>query len=282
MSVQRGKGKRAPGSFPRAVPSPIVNIAEKRNEREALQPNRKVGLFLACPTASGKVNFSTAIGFGKAMASSSVPECPFRFTIHTEVQKRPVDYARNCIVKTFMEKSDDDWLVMVDEDQVLPDNWWELCMVRDADVVGALTPVWVANMDPEAMYRVNNYGVDDQNRCYNLPVPPDEMKQPYRVPIVGTGLIAIRRRVFAPKPHGLGDSPFYFTYLDSRKVQGGEDVNFSVDCNRLGFTLAVHPVVWSDHMKEIPLRQVDVWYRARRAAEIAGKELTQAQRISIG
>jgi hypothetical protein len=99
---------------------------------------------------------------------------------------------------------------------------------------------------------------------------------------VGTGLIAIRRRVFAPKPSGLGDSPFYFTFLEDRKVQGGEDVNFSVDANRAGFVLAVHPQVKSDHLKEIPLNQVEVYYRARKALELAGKEITPEQRVSIG
>lgn len=263
------------------MPAPIVKIEGSSDDRKSINPGRKTGLFLACPTASGKMNFTIGMGFGRAMASQTLPECPFRFTIHVEVQKRPVDYARNMIVKAFME-SDDDWLVMVDEDQILPDNWWHLCTVSDADIVGALTPVWVSNMDPETMLRVNNYGVDDQNRCYNLPAPDDSVKQPYRVPIVGTGLIAIRRRVFAPKPSGLGDSPFYFTFMDDRKIRGGEDVNFSVDANRAGFTLAVHPGVRSDHLKEIPLSQVESYYRARKAAELAGKEITPEQRVSIG
>ena len=282
MAVNRGAKKHTPAGFPSSQPGPVVNIAEYRTRRDALQPGRKPGIFLAIPTVSGRVNFSAAMTFGKAMASSHLEECPFRFTIHVEVQKRPVDYARNCIVKQFLHNSDDDWLVMADEDQLIPDNWWNLCTVRDADVVGGLTPVWVGNKDPEAMLRVNNYGVDEQNRCYNLPVPENTGGQPYRVPIVGTGLIAIRRRVFAPKPAGVGDTPFYFTFEDDRRIRGGEDVNFSVECNRAGFVLAVHPGVWSDHMKELPLMQVERYYKARSEMEKAGRQLTQAQRISIG
>jgi hypothetical protein len=220
--------------------------------------------------------------FARAMASNSVAECPFRFVVHVEPGKRGADYARNSIVRTFLQDSDCDWLMMIDQDEAVPDNFWQLCVVSDADVVSALTHVWVGNMDPEAMLRVNNYGVDAQGRCYNLPIPPDDAKQPYRVPIVGTGCIAIRRRVFAPPPAGVGATPFYFTHESDRKVRGGEDINFSVECNRAGFMLAVHPGVWFDHVKELSLRQVEAYYRARKAMEDAGKQSTDLQRLSIG
>jgi len=269
-------------SFPSSAPAPIVNIAERRSQREALQPNRKTGVFIAVPSEGGDHNFSLSMLFGRAMISSVTPECPFHFTIHSEVGKRAIDYARNEIVKRFLNESDADWLVMIDNDQVVPDNFWQLCTVRDADAVGALTYVWVANGPPEAMLRVNNYGVDAKNQCYNLQIPDRSVTQPYRVPILGTGCVAIRRRVFAPRPNGLGDSPFYFTHLPTRKVMGGEDVNFSVDCQRAGFVLAVHPGVWCDHMKTLPLGQLETWYQARKAMELAGKQTTDEMRISIG
>lgn len=269
-------------SFPASAPSPVVNIAERRSRREGLQPGRKTTIMLAVPTVSGRVNFSIALAFSRAMASNAIPECPYHFITHVEVGKRPIDYARNCMVKTFIEATDADWLLMIDDDQVVPDDFWRLCTVSDADVVSGLTPVWVGNMDPEAMLRVNNYGVDEENRCYNLPIPDASVKQPYRVPIVGTGCIAVRRRVFAPKPNGVGLNPFYFTFTDERKVRGGEDINFSVECNRAGFVLAVHPGVWFDHMKELSLCQVRSYYDARHKMELSGKQLTDQQRLSVG
>ena len=278
----RVRHQKASRSISAKQPAPIVNIADRRMVRDALQANRKQGVFVAVPTVNGSVNFSIAMLFGRAMASTSVAECPFNFTIHAEVGKRGIDYARNCIVQTFMQESDADWLVMVDADQVVPDNFWQLCMVRDADVVSAVVPVWVANMDPETMLRVNNYGLDAEHRCYNLPIPPPENVQPYRVPIVGTGCIAIRRRVFAPKPAGVGLTPFYFTHLPDRKVQAGEDINFSVEANRAGFVLAVHPGVRVDHMKELSLWQVEAYYNARHKMESEGRSVTDAQRLSIG
>ena len=279
MTKKRRQKKQ---SFSATAPAPIVNIADRRSQREALQPNRKPSIFIAVLSVSGRVHFTAAMTFARSMASSMMAECPFKFGVHVEVGKRGADYARNCIVKTFLENTDSDWLIMVDEDQVIPENFWQLCTVRDADVVSGLTPVWVGNMDAEAMFRVNNYGVDESGQCYNLPIPPEDSKQPYRVPILGTGCIAIRRKVFAPKPHGLGDHPFYFTHEEDGKVKAGEDINFSVNANKGGFSLAVHPEVRFDHMKEVPLWQVDRYYTARKALEASGKELTDKQRLSIG
>jgi len=276
------KRKQRSRSFAPNAPSPIVNIADRRSLRESIQPGRKPSVFIAVLCVDQKIHYSIAMAFARAMASSMVPECPFRFGIHAEPGKRGHDYARNTIVKTFLNNTDADWLMMIDEDQVVPENFWQLCTVKDADIVGGVTPVWVANMSPEAMLRVNNYGVDNQGRCYNLPTPDHSITQPYRVPIVGTGCIAIRRRVFAPPPHGLGMNAFYFTHMDDRKVQAGEDINFGADANRAGFVVAVHPQVRFDHLKELPLSQVEAYYQARKAMELAGKTTTDEQRISIG
>jgi len=280
--VARKRKQKRSKSISSTAPQPIVNIAERRSMRTALQENRKPTIFVAVPTVSGKEHFSIGMAKGRAMASSAMQECPYRFMIHTEPGQRPIDYGRNRIVKTFIHETDADWLLMIDDDQGVPDNFWALCSVTDADIVSGLTYVWVGNMAPEAMLRVNNYGIDAQSRCYNLPTPDESVKQPYRVPIVGTGCIAIRRRVFAPKPHGLGTEPFYFTYMDDRKVKAGEDINFGVDANKLGFTVAVHPGVWFDHMKEVPLSQIERYYQARHKMEMDGRQVTDEQRISIG
>lgn len=278
---RRRKQKKA-RYFQSTAPAAIVNIAELRSRRSPLQPDRKPSMFIAVPTVTGRVHFTIATTFARAMASSALKECPFRFGVWIEPGKRQADYARNCIVKKYMEETDADWLVMIDDDEVVPENFWHLCTVRDADIVSGLTPVWVANMDPEAMLRVNNYGINPEGHCYNLPIPDETVKQAYRVPICGTGCIAIRRRVFAPKPHGLGMAPFAFSYMEDRKVRAGEDINFSVSANRAGFVLTVHPGVRFDHTKDLPLWQVEQYYQARKAMEDSGKQTTDAQRVSIG
>lgn len=280
--MARRRSQKKSRHFSAVAPAPIVNIAERRSKRQALHPGRKPSIFIAVPTVTGKVNFSIAMMFGRVMASSMMEECPWKFAIHIEAARRGADYARNCIVKTFLEDSDSDWLVMIDDDEIVPDNFWQLCTVSDADIISGLTPVWVCNMDPETMLRVNNYGLDAKHQCYNLPMPDDSVTAPYRVPICGTGCIAIRRRVFSPKPHGLGLTPFFFTHMEDRKVMAGEDINFSVAANAKGFVLAVHPQVRFDHVKEIPLWQVEQYYQARKKMESEGRQTTDQQRLSIG
>jgi hypothetical protein len=280
--AKKRKQKRNKSSFPTTVPDPVVNIAQRRSKRDALEPNRKPSVFIAVPTLDGYFHYSIGMAFGRAMASTMMNECPFRFKIHTEPGKRGIDYARNSIVRTFMNDTDDDWLMMIDRDQAVPENFWMLCTIRDADIVSGLTPVWVGNMDPEAMLRVNNYGVDSKGRCFNLPIPDETIQQPYRVPVAGTGCIAIRRRVFAPPPHGLGLNPFYFTREEDQKIKAGEDINFSVNANKAGFIVSVHPQVWFDHIKEMPLRQVDAYANALIKMEREGRQVTDEQRISIG
>jgi len=276
------KRKQKSRSFSGKAPAPIVNIAERRSVRKALQSNRKEGIFLAVPSVSGRTHYTIPVAFAQAMASSNLAECPYRFAVHVEAGRRPADHARNTIVKKFLQSTDFDWLVMIDEDQGVPENWWQLCAVTDADIVSGLTPVWVGNQSQEAMLRPNHYGLNREGHCFNLQFPADSVKQPYRVPIVGTGCIAIRRRVFAPPPAGLGVSPFYFTFQKDRQIMAGEDVNFSVDANKLGFTIAVHPGVLFDHCKEIPLWQVEQYYQARHKMEAEGRVTTDQQRLSIG
>lgn len=279
MAKKRKQRKKA-GVCSQA-PAPIVNIADRRSQRASIQPRRKESILLAVPTESGYVDFTIAVTFGRAMGSNAVAQCPFRFEIYPEPGKRGIDYARNCIVKYFLNETDCDWLYMIDADERVPENFWELCTVINADIVSGVVPVWVANGPHEAMLRVNNYGVDDKGRCFNLDIEPN-MKSPYRVPVLGTGAIAIRRRVFAPEPYGLGDHPFVFTRSEDGKVLAGEDVNFSVRAQKAGFVLTVHPNVVFDHVKSLPIGQIDTYFHARHKMLTEGKILSEEQRLSLG
>ncbi len=88
MAKRRNQKK---GGFTTSPPEPVVNIAQARSVRTALQPKRKPGVFIAVPTVSQKVNYSLAMTFGRSMASSMLPECPFNFSIHIENGKKCID-----------------------------------------------------------------------------------------------------------------------------------------------------------------------------------------------
>ena len=241
---------------------------------------QKIPVMVAVPSVDGNVNFSIAGMFAWAMRASADPAFPFSFGCHVEPGVRPIEYARNRITKKFMAETAAEWLLMIDADQVVPQNFWEILAVANADIVSGLTYTWMGAGEPQTMLRVNQYGVDGSNQCFNL-TPPDgaiATKAPYFVPVIGTGCIAIRRKVFEK----MGDEPWYFTRLSNGKTRGGEDINFSVEASRHGFTIAVHPGVVFGHVKPIDITQIASFYQARHDFDCQGFEATPAQMLSIG
>lgn len=254
----------APGVLPDAGPPPVFEPT----------PDNRVKIFFACPSVDGRVNWSIAHQMGKMMAYNAAVDSPLSFATFIMIGQRPIEYARNKIVQEFM-KSDCHWLYMVDADQVMPENFWELVRVP-TDIVSGETYCWVGNGYKPGRLRVNQYGLDPASQCFNV-TPPEGQNAPYLVPVVGTGCIAIRRRVFEK----LGDRPFKFTYTDESKVIAGEDVNFSVDAQRAGFRIAVHPGVKFGHVKELDLAQVKEYGEAYHEFKASGREHQMADMLSI-
>ena len=254
-----------PGVIPDAGPPPVFEPT----------PTNRCKVFFACPSVDGKVNWSIAHQMGKMMSYNADPQSPLSFATFIMVGQRPIEYARNKIVQTFMNQSDCHWLYMVDADQVMPENFWELMRVP-TDIVSGLTYCWVGNNYLPGRLRVNQYGLDEKSQCFNL-TPPEGANGPYQIPVVGTGCIAIRRRVF----EAIGQKPFKFTYTDEGKVIAGEDVNFSVSAQRAGFRIAVHPGVKFGHMKELDLAQIEDYERASHEFRKAGKTHQMSDMLSI-
>lgn len=240
-------------------------------------------VFLAVPSITGQVNWSIAHQFGRAMFNTAVQGTPIEFITSVVAGITPIQFARNKIVQEFI-KSPCNWLMMVDDDQVMPDNFHELLSVQDADVVSGLTYCWVGSNYLPGRLRYNQYDLVKRPQveypeCYNI-TPTEQIRsgQPYLVSIVGTGCIAIRRHVI----EALGPEPFSFTYRKNGSVMAGEDINFSRDVQRAGFRIAVHPGVRFGHMKHLDLAQIEEYAAARREFENAGKQHTPEDMLSIG
>ena len=257
------RGKRAPGPV---APQPA--------------PHRKARIMFAVPSESGNVNWSIAHQMARMMWNTAQPECQMTFATTIKAGVRPIQYVRNQIAAEFLA-SDADWLIMVDDDQVVPENFWQLCTVQGADVVSGKTYCWVGNGYKEGRLRVNQYGLVkrpeiEYPECYNLfPEPTDT---PYPVQVIGTGCIAIRRHVL----EALGPNPFQFTYKPNGSIQAGEDVNFSIRLANLGFNILVHPGVQFGHVKTIDLALVDEYAAARVQFEAAGRVHRPVDVLSIG
>lgn len=256
--------------------------AAHHQQVQAVAGNGKIPIMFAVPSESGRVNWSIAMAIGRMMFNSQAAGCPFQFDTHIIAGIRPIQYARNIIVEKFLD-SPCQWLIMVDDDQVVPENFWQLVTISDADVVSGKTNCWVGNGYLPGRLRVNQYGLIKREEiefpeCYNLSPTAEHEKQPYRVPIIGTGCIAIRRHVI----EALGPNCFQFSYRRNGSIMGGEDINFSQACNQAGFAIAVHPLVKFGHMKHVDLALVDEYAAARVAFEATGKTHDPISMLSIG
>ena len=246
------------------------------------RPARKARIMFAVPTESGRLNWSIAHQMARMMYNTAQPDCPMTFATSIKAGVRPIQYARNLIAAEFLA-SDCDWLIMVDDDQVVPENFWQLCNVPNGDVVSGKTYCWVGNGYLPGRLRVNQYGLIKREEieypeCYNISPTAEVEKGPYVVPIVGTGCIAIRRHVI----EALGPNCFQFSYRRNGSIMGGEDINFSQACNQSGFVIAVHPGVKFGHMKTVDLGQVDEYAQARVEFERAGKPHSPVDMLSVG
>src|SRR5688572_31160772 len=107
-------------------------------------PGERVGVMFACPSEDGRVGWSIAQAMANMMWNNADDRCPFVFEPHVVPGIRPIQYARNVIRDRFLSTKHE-WLVMVDDDQVMPENWWHLLGVNGADVVSGTTYVWMGN-----------------------------------------------------------------------------------------------------------------------------------------
>ena len=255
------------------------NRGFKKPAKPVVHPSGKIGVLLAVPTLSGNVNWSIAHQFGMAGAYNSDPANPFHFQTLIQNGCTPVEFARNCIVEQFLA-SQCTWLYMWDADQVIPDNWPALLMLRDhAKILSATTFVWVGNKHIPWRLRLNQYSLDEKSQCYNI--GPASKDQPYWVPIVGTACMAVHREVFETlrksRPH-----PFYMTHHENEKIKAGEDVNFCVDAQKAGFPILAHPGVIFDHVKQLPLMQVGETISGATHARMNNLQPTIEQMLSVG
>lgn len=273
-----GKFSRRQRRLKEKTPSPTSTSATPSEVK-------KIGVFVAVPALSGSVDVSIATQFQRMGANSVDPRCPWYFMTQIVRGQRPIEWVRNQISEYFVHETECEWLVMIDEDQIMPDNWWNMLAVRDADIVSGTTYCWVGNDYAAGRLRVNQYDLKISNRgmpdekaeCYNIE-PPDTKGQPYQALIVGTGCIAIRRKVF----HRLGCAPFKFTQYWNGRYRGAEDINFSIAARKAGFKIAVHPGVVFGHVKPLDLRQISEYVAARLLMEKEGRTHRVDDMLSLG
>lgn len=211
-------------------------------------------VMIAVPSLTGSIRWSIAHQFARAMQLNQDPAHPFTYETQVLVGCRPFEYARNRIAEIFLA-SGCDILYFWDDDQEVPDNFWQPLTVglgeaARPDVISATTFCWVGTQYAPGRLRVNQYAVNSKAQCVS--VHPMSFDQPYRVEIVGTACMAIRRHVL----ERLGPNPFRVRAEPSGQVVASEDIMFCNAVNAAGMVIAVDPRCVFGHVKQIELAQV--------------------------
>lgn len=140
-----------------------------------------------------------------------------------------VDSARNYLAFKFMEKavSDDDTLVMLDNDHLHPKDIVEKLALHNKPVVGALAFKRKAPFQPVAYVR------DPKDHQLKIPIElPDVLCKVHRI---GGAALAIQKQAFDKiTKHNFAWPWFRFTYKDWDQFHGGEDIYFMDACEKSG------------------------------------------------
>lgn len=177
----------------------------------------------------------------------------------------PVAYARNRAVIDALE-SGADWLLMVDNDQVLPDNlallFEEANVTSHVNIISIAT--WMMRRGPSPTLMVNNMpiqGVESGRRIESgvwnmwqekwarlITAPANGFEE---LQSGGAGVLLIRRKVLETLK-----APWFHMVLDptTGEGQGGEDDYFCERAAKAGFKIHAHRGFTCGHLKTVDLR----------------------------
>ena len=165
-------------------------------------------------------------------------------TMHLSSEHRPVDYARNCVVKEFLA-STCEWLLMLDNDMVPPVNLLDM-VDRAGDRMDIVVP---------RFYRAEAGPCDGVRlklcwESFSGELAQNEWRE---LVCAGTGVMFVRRRVF----ERMGKQGWFrFIYDADGKITISEDVAFCQKARQAGFSVWGNQRFEADHCKTIPLSKL--------------------------
>lgn len=177
-----------------------------------------------------------------------IAECVGNSALRLWADPDRTDNARNHFVAKFIEMatSDNDVLIMLDADQVHPADTLFRLVAWNVDVVGALY------FKRRAPYEPVFYNRED-----GVLKPPTHWKFGLLpCAVVGTGAIAIRRRVFDKlKTAGFEFPWFRYVYADRSTAFDSEDMYFGKCCEQAGIQHHVDTSFVSEHLMTVKVNQ---------------------------
>lgn len=158
-----------------------------------------------------------------------------------------VDVVRNRIVAGFLV-SDAEFLLMIDDDMVPPENLLEMSE-HDCDIVGSLYYAWEKGSGPF----VAAYYQKESGQYWRPGLGEVEHSGLHEVALVGSGCLLIHRRVLQELPQ-----PWFQFEIsdDGQKVLTPEDFLFCQRATQHGFKVFLDTDRICGHIKRVDLRDV--------------------------
>lgn len=179
---------------------------------------------------------------------------------------KPQEFARNTIIEHFL-KTDCDTLVMVDHDMIIHDpTILGLLDTPEYDIAGPLQLMYMQSMKDGPSIQPCAFMYDDKEpRGKRLHVVTPVSGEPVtRVDAVGSGVIAIKRRVLEdPKmlnAEGMSPPAFFRNrYAENGERWRGLDIDFCVRARDLGYRIKVNWQATCGHLKTEDLYGLEIY-----------------------
>lgn len=226
-------------------------------------------MFVAIFTMSERGGW-LAPGIGLFLAALGNAAAGRALSLKIVTDTKPIDYARNCVVKEFLA-SGFDWLLMIDNDMAPPLNLFEM-LERAGSQMQILVPKFYRHV--EVVRRADSVVADAHTASGETGVAL--CWQPLAVGLgknewcelasAGTGVMFVHRRVLEQ----LGNQAWFrFTYDNLGMIVEGEDVGFCKKARRVGFSTWGNQQFEADHFKTVglsalarPIRVIEKGVRA--------------------
>lgn len=202
---------------------------------------------------------------------------------------RPQEFARNTIIEKFLSDPGGDTLIMIDNDMILHghDTLLKLLDTPDYDIAGPLQLMGFRHDTRDDAGNVTGQpkiypvcGMYDRSRPAGkrfVPVLPVNGEKHTQVDIVGSGIMAIKRRVLEDPRMQIepGMSPpaiFRNVYEANGNRTRGLDVDFCVRARELGYRVVVNWSATSGHFKDMDLYEIEVYAKQQFMLGVEARE----------